>query len=134
MKGRTRGLVVPGGSCRRDLLLVSTDFSESDGTRPVPVGLLDTTGSWGSLPGSLGSDYALVQAKRQYDDEPTLLSGSLSSGGFTGGLLGSGHCESELSVGWWKLSEVLKTRNEDECWMRNKSEQWVGLYIVVRGG
>ena len=41
-------------------LLVSPDFSESDGTRPVPVGLLDTTGSGtrlgSSLSGGLGSD------------------------------------------------------------------------------
>lgn len=42
----------------KDSLLVSSDFSESDGTGPVPVGLLDTaSGGGGSLlPGSLGGD------------------------------------------------------------------------------
>ena len=37
-------------------LLVATDFSESDGTRLIPMRLLDTTGGWGSLAGSLGSE------------------------------------------------------------------------------
>jgi hypothetical protein len=40
-------------------LLVSSDLSERDGTGPVPVGLLHTTGSTGSsgaLSGSLGGD------------------------------------------------------------------------------
>ena len=42
-------------------LLVSPDLSEGDGTGPVPVGLLDTTGSGttrlgSGLSGSLGSD------------------------------------------------------------------------------
>ena len=46
----------------RDSLLVSPDFSESDGTGPVPVWLLDTTGSGttrlgSGLSGSLGSDW-----------------------------------------------------------------------------
>lgn len=42
----------------KDSLLVSSDFSESDGTGPVPVGLLDTTSGGGGslLPGSLGGD------------------------------------------------------------------------------
>jgi hypothetical protein len=47
-------------------LLVLSDFSESDGTGPVPVGLLDTTGGRRcGLSGSLGSE---------------LLSGSLTTG------------------------------------------------------
>jgi hypothetical protein len=45
---------------RKDLLLVSPDLSEGDGTGPVPVGLLDTSSgcglSAGGLPGSLGGD------------------------------------------------------------------------------
>ena len=62
--------------------LVSPDLSEGDGTGPVPVGLLDTTGSGTSrlgcgLSGSLGGE---------------LLSGSLSSGGLSCGLLSSCHC------------------------------------------
>lgn len=43
-----------------DSLLVSSDFSESNGTGPVPVGLLDTSSSSrlgaSVLSGSLGSD------------------------------------------------------------------------------
>jgi hypothetical protein len=50
---------------RIDLLLVSPDLSEGNGTGPVPVGLLDTTGSSTSslgcgLSGSLGGDCLLV--------------------------------------------------------------------------
>ena len=40
------------------------------------MGLLDASGGWGGLTGSLGGE---------------LLTRSLSSGGFTGGLLGTGH-------------------------------------------
>jgi hypothetical protein len=57
-------------------LLVATDLTESDGTRLVAVGLLDTTGRGGGLAGSLGSE---------------LLAGSLATSGLTGGLLGAGH-------------------------------------------
>ena len=35
-------------------LLVTTDFSESDSSGPVSVGLLHTPGSWGALTSSLG--------------------------------------------------------------------------------
>ena len=37
-------------------LLVTTDLTESDGTRLVAVGLLDTTGRGGGLAGGLGSE------------------------------------------------------------------------------
>jgi len=60
-------------------LLVSPDLSKSDGTGPVSVGLFDTstTGSGrGGLPGGLGGE---------------LLPRSFTSGGFSGGLLGSSH-------------------------------------------
>jgi len=44
----------------KDLLLVSPDLSEGDGTGPVPMGLLDTSSGSGlgscGLPGSLGGD------------------------------------------------------------------------------
>jgi len=63
-------------------LLVPTDFSESDCSRPVPVGLLDSSGGGGALSGSLG---------RQ------LLPRGLSSGGLTGSLLGTSH----LLRTWW---------------------------------
>jgi hypothetical protein len=36
-------------------LLVATDLTESDGTRLISVGLLDTSGRGGRLAGSLGS-------------------------------------------------------------------------------
>jgi histone H3 len=36
-------------------LLVATNLTESDGTRLISVGLLDTTGRWCRLAGSLGS-------------------------------------------------------------------------------
>jgi len=58
-------------------LLVSTDFSESDGSWSETMGLLDTSrGHWGGLSGGLGGD---------------LLTGSLASGGLTSGLLGTSH-------------------------------------------
>ena len=57
-------------------LLVAADLSQSHGTGAVPVGLLHSAGGRGALTGSLGGQ---------------LLPGSFSSGGFTGGLLGSGH-------------------------------------------
>jgi len=57
-------------------LLVSPDLTESDGSWPVSVGLLHSSGGWGRLPGSLGGQ---------------LLPWSLSSSGLTGCLLGTGH-------------------------------------------
>ena len=57
-------------------LLVTSDLSQGDGTGPVSVGLLDATCGRGRLPGSLGGK---------------LLTGSLTSGGFTGGLLCTCH-------------------------------------------
>ena len=61
-------------------LLVTTDFSESDGTWAVTMGLLDTSGGWGTLTSSLGSQ---------------LFTRSLSSGGLTSRLLSTGHRSSE---------------------------------------
>jgi hypothetical protein len=52
------------------------DLAKGDGSRAVPVGLLDSTGGGGGLAGGLGGE---------------LLPGSLSSGGLTSGLLGTGH-------------------------------------------
>jgi len=59
-------------------LLVTTDLTESDGSWLVSVWLLDTTGRWGLLTGSLGSK---------------LLSWGLATSRFTGSLLGTGHCD-----------------------------------------
>jgi hypothetical protein len=47
-------------------LLVTTDLTESDGTRLISVGLLDTSGRWCRLASSLGSK---------------LLTGGLATGG-----------------------------------------------------
>ena len=60
-------------------LLVTTDLTESDGTGPVPVGLLDASGGGGRLASGLGGQ---------------LLARSLSSGRLAGGLLGTGHLDS----------------------------------------
>ena len=57
-------------------LLVSTDFSEGNCSRPVSVGFLDTSGGGCALAGGFGCQ---------------LFPGSLSSSGFTGGLLGTSH-------------------------------------------
>ena len=57
-------------------LLVTTDLTESHGTRPVTMGLLYTSGGGGALTGSLGGQ---------------LLPGGLASSGLSGGLLGTSH-------------------------------------------
>ena len=70
-------------------LLVSSDLTESDSSWPISVGLLDSSSGWSRFSGSLGGQ---------------LLPGSLSSGGFSCGLLGSCHVDSsneteEVTVG-----------------------------------
>ena len=57
-------------------LLVPPDLTESNGSRPVSVGLLDSTSGRGRFTGSLGGE---------------LLPGGFASGGLTGGLLGTSH-------------------------------------------
>ena len=59
-------------------LLVTTDLTESDGSGPVPVGLLDPPGGGGGLASGLGGQ---------------LLARSLSSGRLAGGLLSTGHLD-----------------------------------------
>ena len=57
-------------------LLVPTDLTESNGARPAPVGLLDTTSGRGTLPrGFRGESFA----------------GTLATSGLASGLLGTGH-------------------------------------------
>jgi len=58
-------------------LLVATDFTESDGTGLVSVGLLDTTGRGSTLTSGLGSK---------------LLTRSLATSGLAGSLLSTSHC------------------------------------------
>ena len=57
-------------------LLVATDLTESDGTGPVTMGLLDTTGCWCTLASGLGGQ---------------LLPRGLATGRFASGLLGTSH-------------------------------------------
>jgi len=57
-------------------LLVTTDLTESDGSWPVTMGLLDTSGGWCTLASCLGGE---------------LLARCLSSGGLTSGLFCSCH-------------------------------------------
>lgn len=57
-------------------LLVTSDFSQSDGAGPVTMGLLDTSCGRGGLSCSLGGQ---------------LLTGGFASGGFSCGLLGTSH-------------------------------------------
>jgi CRISPR/Cas system-associated protein Csm6 len=64
-------------------LLVTTDLTESDGTRLISVRLLDTTGRWCRFAGSLVGE---------------LLTRSLSSRRLTGGLLGTSHSEEVVVV------------------------------------
>ena len=59
-------------------LLVTTDLTESHCAGPVSVGLLDSASGRGALASSLGGQ---------------LFAGSLSSSGFTSGLLSTSHCE-----------------------------------------
>ena len=59
-------------------LLVTTNLTKSDGSRAVPVGLLDTTSSGGRLACSLGGE---------------LLPRGLATSGFTSGLLSTSHCK-----------------------------------------
>ena len=59
-------------------LLVTTDLTESDGTGPVPMGLLDSSSGRGTLASSLGGQ---------------LFARSLSSCGFASGLLSTSHGE-----------------------------------------
>jgi len=57
-------------------LLVAPDLTESHGTGPVPVGLLDTAGGGCALASGLGGQ---------------LFPGGLATGGLAGGLLGTSH-------------------------------------------
>ena len=89
-------------------LLVPPDLTESHSSRAVPVGLLDSTGGWRGLPGSLGGQ---------------LLPRSLASGGLTGSLLGTGHGDwqtwiDSLKVGQfsvqWLLSQQKIAQNDSD--------------------
>jgi len=63
--------------------LVAADFSESDGTRLVAMGLLDTSGGGSRFAGSLGSE---------------LFTRCLATSGLASGLLGTSHSYGLLEV------------------------------------
>ena len=67
---------------KNHLFYCAPDLTESDGTGPVAVGLLDATGGGGGLARRLGGE---------------LLAGGLASGGLAGGLLGTSHFEFYVS-------------------------------------
>ena len=77
-------------------LLVATDLTEGNCSRPVTMGLLHTAGRWGTLPCGFGGQ---------------LLSGCLSTSGFTSGLLRSGHDSFGVSLACRRrrtFSELLR--------------------------
>lgn len=63
-------------------LLVTTDLTQGDRSWPVTVGLLNSSGGRGALPGGFGGE---------------LFPGSLTSSGFTGSLLSSSHGDASLN-------------------------------------
>ncbi len=64
-------------------LLEFSNFTKSDSSGTISMGLLYTTGGGGRLTGGLGRE---------------LLAGSFASSRFASGLLGSGHCELEVII------------------------------------
>ena len=72
-------------------LLILSDLSQGDGTRSVSVGLLDSSGGGGGLPGGLGGE---------------LFAGRLASGRLASSLLGAGHLE------WVTLADLA---SETSC-------------------
>jgi hypothetical protein len=90
-------------------LLVATDLTEGDRAGTVAMGLLDAAGGGRRLAGCLGGE---------------LLAGRLASGGFAGGLLGTGHCT------------LVAAESDDEEEHARFPTKW-GLYSKIgsaRGG
>ena len=82
-------------------LLVTSDLTESDSSRSVSVGLLDTSGGRSGFAGSLGGE---------------LLARSFTSCGFACGLLGTGHRRCELNdYNWSKNCEAHVSFYEKYC-------------------
>lgn len=77
-------------------LLVTPDLTKGDSSWPVTMWLLDTTGGRGTLTGGLGCQ---------------LFSWSLSSSGFTCGLLGTSHIFSVCVLSVQRCNEARTTRN-----------------------
>ena len=79
-------------------LLVTTDLTESDGTGSVSVGFLDSASGRGALASSLGGQ---------------LFAGSLTSCGFTSGLLGTSHSERMILARLF--TSLYREANPKEC-------------------
>ena len=75
-------------------LLVAADLTKGDGSRPVAVGLLHTTGGGSRFTGSLSSQ---------------LLARSLASSRLAGGLLGASHWILNLSL---DIADLMRTGTE----------------------
>ena len=92
-------------------LLVPPDLPEGDCSGPVSVGLLDTSGGGGGLPSGLGGQ---------------LLSGSLSSGRLTGGLLSTSHGSTEIRIlliaGQIIKSNCIAQRSFSEFFLINRND------------
>ena len=92
-------------------LLVTTDLTKSDGTGPITMGFLDSTGGRGGLTGGLGGQ---------------LFPGGFASSGLTGGLLGTGHADlsndSEGMIQSLRLLQLLyrSGRREPEQQLRQR--------------
>lgn len=96
-------------------LLVTSDFTESHRSGPVTMGFLHASGGGRALPRRLGGE---------------LFAGSLSSGGFSGSLLGASHCLVFFEAVGWVVLESASKRAFD---MRLRSASLVGwLYRQVR--
>ena len=79
-------------------LLITPDLTKSHGSGPVTMGLLDASGGGGRFTGSLGSE---------------LLPRCLSTSGFTGSLLGTGHVD--------RLSgEIVRRYESDQRILRRR--------------
>ena len=80
-------------------LLVTPDFTESHGTGLVAVRLLDTSGGWCTLASGLGGQ---------------LLPWGLASSRFTGGLLGTSHCDEKRDGERLELLKLLRSLIKSE--------------------
>jgi hypothetical protein len=94
-------------------LLVSTNLTKGNSSRSVSVGLLDTSGGGGRLTSGLGGE---------------LLSGSLSSGGLTGGLLRSVEKQSRGRVSGYVLVSI---HDLIDPFYRSIYSPWFGPWLRV---
>lgn len=94
-------------------LLVTTDLTESNGTRPVAVGLLDATGGGGGLTGGLGGQ---------------LLARGLATGALAGSLLSASHLRRNRKKGdeMMNLKERRLPRTKNNTTKEGVPCRWPG--------